>query len=219
MKEIKVKITDWYTVEKFEANKLTGTLNLKGIYDTNERPKLVGGKTYKLVEDEPKYIDTDMIYKTTIKTLLNGVYGGVHLPTKLTPVKFPDSELVKCYCENDVKQIRKLKTSTTYGVFKKARVQFNGNATILEIGDFKTVVKCHKDDKFGMGLGLGLALSRYYEKQPSTKKEIKYLKTRLDYSSLSEYCLRKYFNHDEKYFRKIEKNFIEGKWVDLCLEK
>lgn len=110
----------------------------------------------------------------------------------------------------------KLHTATTYGVFKKARVMFNGNATILEIGDFKTVVKCDEKDKFSYYIGLGLALSRYYEKQPDTKIEIKYLKDELNYKKLAHYCLHKYFSFDTKRVDKFLKSCEKCKWVDLC---
>lgn len=100
---------------------------------------------------------------------------------------------------------------------KKNRVMFNGPATILEIGDFKTIIKCHEEDEFDFIIGLGLALGRYYEKQPSTKKDFKYLKKNLNDWEFSRYCLSKYFDYDNKRILKFLDGIEKGKWVDLCV--
>lgn len=97
------------------------------------------------------------------------------------------------------------------------RVMFNGIATILEIGDFKTVVKCDEKDTFEEYIGLGLALSRYYAKQPSTKKEFATLKYCFNpqYKDLAVYCIHKYFDYDSKRILKFFDGIGKGKWVEL----
>lgn len=198
-------------------------------------------KTYKLVEDEPSYIDTDSLYKTTLKMLLNSRYGlaGKH-PIELlnltqkqellnllekTPVKIQTDSIYGVFGErgggktiarilnniNNLPPIDELKGSPR----RPKRVLFNDNATILEIGDFKAVVKRDEKDKFSYYIGLGLALSRYYEKRPATKIEIKYLKDELHYKKLAHYCLHKYFGFDTKRVDKFLKSCEKNKWVEL----
>lgn len=166
----------------------------------------------------PKLADFTIDEKTRFHHLLCGTpisrfNTAVRIPIKVAETKeFKPANPSKCNGKN-------VKCSwfdelITY----KSRVMFNGNATILEIGSFKTVVKCHEDDEFTYYIGLGLALSRYYEKQPSTKKEIKYLKDELNYKKLAHYCVYKYFGFDMKLADKFLISCEMNKWVDLCVK-
>lgn len=153
----------------------------------------------------------DGLYKIEVKPL-ELVYGPLNCGKTY---KLVEDEPNKLPGFKGGKIPNKIITSTTYGVFKKARVQFNGNTTILEIGDFKTVVKCHEGDKFSYVIGLGLALIRYHKKQPSTKKDIKFLERCCEYENLAEYCFEKYFNFDENRIWNFLKNCNKGKWINL----
>lgn len=191
MKEIKVKI-------------VSQCGNSDGLYKIEVKPletiycPLNCGKTYKLVEDIPTILPFNFKIASFKRDPL------VHI-----------SDTVE-YCKKDVENTTKLCMSTTYGVFNKARVQFNGNATILEIGDFKTVVKCHEEDFFTEHVGLGLALNRYYKKK---SKEINVLTFYIeDYTKLAEFCLWKFVNYDKKQFKQLLAkitNCEKGKWIEL----
>lgn len=202
-------------------------------------PEFDFSKNYKLVEDEPEdnfkvdSFKTDVLTNLSIdekKELLNSFFGK-KATESLYPLMFytPARKNSKTNLEN-----KKLKTATMYGVFgtrgggktvsqmildeykPKARVQFNGNATILEIGDFKTVVKCHEEDFFTEHVGLGLALNRYYKKK---SKEINVLTFYIeDYTKLAEFCLWKFVNYDKKQFKQLLAkitNCEKGKWIEL----
>lgn len=193
MKEIKVKI-------------ISQNQDVGGLCRIEVKPldKIYGplncGKTYKLVEDEPtKTAYTKMTYPI----------GDIRIP--LDFYKLIEERI----SGNHNTRVNKFKTAKLIKPVK--RVMFNGNATILEIGDFKTVVKCDEEDEFDEIIGLGLALSRYYTKHRATRKEMETLKYCFhpQYEDLAAYCIHKYFEYDEKcildFFNKIEK----GKWIDL----
>lgn len=215
MKEIKVRPTS-IDFEHFSTGEVTAELHADIVCpNTVDLQQVKMGKTYKLVEDEP--------------TNPPGFKGG-KIPNQ-TIFKYEKPIYFDTDCPKDVltriigavdlayNQPDRFVTSTLKGTLKQPvkRVMFNGNATILEIGDFKTVVKCDEGDEFNEVIGLGLALSRYYKKQPDTKKEIVLLEKMLKYNMVAEYCFQKYFKFDNK----IMDNFVDkalsekGKWVEL----
>lgn len=229
MKEIKVRILS-------QRNVLDGPTEIRVEPICRMSDFLDACKTYKLVEDEPDGFVT--------ASLKNNPLVNLSIDEKREFAKYLEHAPKMIFSTSDLPGFKggkipnKTITSTTYGVFgtrsggktvsqmgfdeykPKKRVMFNGNATILEIGDFKTVVKCHDGDEFNEVIGLGLALSRYFAKQKSTKKELDTLKYYIPkYTDLAEYCVHKYFKYDYKrilnFFDKIE----HGKWVELCLEK
>ncbi len=219
MKEIKVKILG--------DEISTGKHILK--CEVVEQPQFmsISDKTYRLVEDEPKQKDISRLYEKTIFLLTHGTSGirsegsiphyKVEEWVKANPNAFKQPTFSAYVGERSCGKTVKQAWFDEFTTYKpKARVMFNGNATILEIGGFKTVVKCDKDDEFNEIIGLGLALSRYYKKQKSTKKEIVLLEKMLSYNMLAEYCFHKYFNHNDKRMDKfVDVCMTQGKWIEL----
>lgn len=87
--------------------------------------------------------------------------------------------------------------------------------TILLIDSKKYVIKCHNDDKFDYKIGIGIAISKHLERvlKGSFTKELKLLKTSLDYKDYAEYCLKKYYAFDlnkvNKLFERVRKEQLE----------
>ena len=103
----------------------------------------------------------------------------------------------------------------------KCQVMFNNKTTILKYGDFKTVVKCDKRDRFIPIIGLGIALYRYYRSNKETKGMIESLEhdTKLSHLKLAEYSVNYFCNFKKPNERKLCElinNPEEGKWIELC---
>lgn len=243
MKEVEIKITNWHTATT-DINGVSNIhLHVDAVCNNGIRPRLNEGKTYKLVEDDgmvtfdPSKLVNPKINESVYKLLKERISSKCNIPRIILnneyteeqyerfkktllnqgPIEIlPDAhnpDFVK-YIINDVKCVEK----AFVNYHKHSRVMFNGRATILEIGDFKTVVKCHEDDEFNEVIGLGLALSRWYKKHsnPKLKNEVKLLEKMLSYNMFAEYCFQKYFNFDDKRIDKfVDVCMTQGKWLDL----
>jgi len=211
-------------MKEIKCNIVSQCGNSDGLYKIEVKPleRIYGplncGKTYKLVEDEAigNQISDCTIFTYSPYISQFSIEDRVDEWLKANPNISPLDKVGFAVGVDLGKPSSDKTLSHSFIVPAKVkRVMFNGNATILEIGDFKTVVKCHEDDQFSYVTGLGLALYRYYKKQPSTKKDFKNLSFYMNYDGLAEYCFEKYFNFDKKRIWNFLKNCNKGKWLEL----
>lgn len=88
------------------------------------------------------------------------------------------------------------------------------NRVVVVEGDFnKLVVKCDKDDKFDLKIGLGLALSHWYDckKFRIMREFFRNKKRMLDYKKYANWVLLDYCDYDEKAVEDFIKNNVKIK--------
>ena len=167
-----------------------------------------GNTFHKLMCD----LELDIKKEEEYKELIEGCYGGLHLLNVTNVIAYP---VTKEQCAFKV-------VSFKSNPLAKFQVMFNQKTTILKIGNFKTVVKCDKRDRFVPIIGLGIALYRYYRQNKPTKGMIKSLETetKLSHLKLAEYAFNYFCDFNKSKAKKaceLINKYEEGKWIDLCL--
>lgn len=95
----------------------------------------------------------------------------------------------------------------------KIIVDEKNRVVVVEDNFRKLVVKCDKDDKFDLKVGLGLALSHWYDckKYRVMREFFRNKKRMLDYKKYANWVLLDYCDYDEKAVEDFIKNNVKIK--------
>lgn len=227
MKEIEVIIQE-VNIESHSCDgKPKVTITVESV---NNVVPIKPGKTYKLVEDEPTFVD-------------EWIKANPHLNVQdLYPSMMLFDPKFNCYVGKrgggkTIETIKRLLNSI-YGLppidemhelnvpLRKPepnklftrRVMFNNSHTILEIGDEKIVVKCNEPDVFNPTTGFKNAIYRYYKRKKHPK--VACLETVYGEFSdaIKDFCLAYYCDLNEVTIKKLIKKvskYEPGKWIEL----
>lgn len=98
-------------------------------------------------------------------------------------------------------------------MWHKIIVDEKNRVVVVESNFNKLVVKCDKDDKFDLKIGLGLALSHWYncKKFRIMREFFRNKKRMLDYKKYANWVLLDYCDYDEKEVEDFIKNNVKIK--------